>query len=212
MGQNGQGNISCMYKGRWEIPVRICKETQKNEERITSYCGNDQKVLWHFINFTKVLSIILQAQHTTERIQFTMFPQYETSAVCQANTVVFLAILPMPTLLYTPCRLARNGYSLPCMPLQHGRMRKEWLGSYCDIMNTWSCVKFTKQLSIMYVKHILENFSSLHFLNIWSSYLHLRLCWLSRPGNIVRITTFSVSLQMVVILQGCDSRQATLKL
>ena len=116
---------------------------------------------------------------------------------------------------YIPCSysgLARNSYSLPCMPLQHGRMRKEWLGSYCDIMNTWSCVKFTKQLSIMYVKHILENFSSLHFLNIWSSYLHLRLCWLSRPGNIVRITTFSVSLQMVVILQGCDSRQATSKL
>ena len=73
-----------------------------------------------------------------------MFPQYETSAVCQANTVLFfVAILPMPTLLHSmQLQWIDQERLFTAMHAFETRKNEEriTIGSYCDIMNTWSCV------------------------------------------------------------------------
>ena len=117
------------------LKVTLSKETRKSKERITRYCDNDQKSYNNLFKFTKVLSIVLHAQHTKERIQFTMFPQCEAS-VCQAKLVHSFCNTDYASIVTSHAvELIGQEWLFTAMHhLKHRRMRKESLGSYYDAM------------------------------------------------------------------------------
>ena len=142
----------------------LTTKTQKNR-RISRYCDSDQK---SYDNLLNIQFYNLACMHNTPQIGFSSLC-FLNKKNCQANTVLYFPILPIPTLLHSmQLQLIGQEWLFTAMHhLKHRKMRKESLGSHCDMMNTWSCVKFTKDLSIMFQNtSCIKIFRSPHFLNM----------------------------------------------